>query len=77
MEQGKSPIGKDGKPVELHHEGQKPTGNVKEMTRTEHRLGNNYKKNHPNANSEPSKINRKKFKRERETYWKEKVKEKK
>ena len=36
MSKGKAPIGKDGKPVELHHEGQTSEGNLKEMTQTEH-----------------------------------------
>jgi YD repeat-containing protein len=58
MKQGKSPTGNDGHPVELHHEGQKPNGPVKEMTRTEHRLGENFKKNHPNTGQKPSQINR-------------------
>lgn len=49
MKRGRAPIGRDGFPTELHH----PTGEVvplNEMdilTRTEHRLGENYKLNHP------------------------------
>jgi RHS repeat-associated protein len=74
MEKGKAPTGEDGHPKELHHEGQKPDGPLKEMTRTEHRGKDNYKKNHPLGNKEPSKINRKEFKKQREQYWKDKAK---
>jgi len=54
MRQGKAPIGNDGHPMELHHikplaEGGTNTfDNLRSMTRTEHRLGDNYKLNHPN-----------------------------
>jgi len=34
MRQRKAPIGRDGKPVELHHDGQKPNGPIREMTQT-------------------------------------------
>ena len=30
MSKGKAPVGKDGKPVELHHEGQASEGNLQE-----------------------------------------------
>ena len=47
MEQGKAQMGSDGYPMELHHMDGTPTGGLKPMTRTEHRLGENYLKNHP------------------------------
>ena len=47
MKQGKAPVGLDGHPMELHHVDRTPEGTVQPMTRTEHRLGDNYKKNHP------------------------------
>jgi len=54
MKQGKPPIGSDGFPMELHHKvplsegGSNAFENLVPMTRTEHRLGLNYKVNHPN-----------------------------
>ena len=47
MQSGKAPIGSDGHPMELHHVDGTPNGGVSPMTRTEHRLGENYQKNHP------------------------------
>jgi hypothetical protein len=47
MQDGKPPIGSDGFPMELHHVEGTPTGGLKPMTRTDHRLGNNYQQNHP------------------------------
>jgi hypothetical protein len=70
MQQSKPPIGKDGKPVELHHEGQRPNGPVKEMTRTEHRGGENFTKNHPNTGQKPSQIDRNQAARDRRKHWK-------
>lgn len=75
MAQGKAPKGQDGKPVELHHEGQSATGELKEMTQTEHRGGANFAKNHPNTGQEPSTIDRSKFKQQRQQYWKNKAKQ--
>lgn len=74
MEKGKPPMGEDGNPMELHHDEQKPNGDLKEMTRTDHRGKGNYNKNHPNGNKSPSKIDRKQFKKQREQYWKDKAK---
>ncbi len=54
MKQGKPPIGSDGFPMELHHKvplaegGSNAFDNLVPLTRTEHRLGLNYKLNHPN-----------------------------
>ena len=47
MEKGKPPIGPDGHPIELHHVDRTPNGGLDPMTRTDHRLGGNFKKNHP------------------------------
>lgn len=52
MKEGKPPIGSDGYPVELHHVDRTPEGGVQPMTRTDHRLGDNYKKNHPSVKDE-------------------------
>jgi hypothetical protein len=46
MRQGKPPIGSDGYPMELHHVDKTMEGGIEPMTRTDHRLGENYKKNH-------------------------------
>jgi len=75
MREGKAPMGKDGKPVELHHEGQAAEGNLEEMTQSEHRLGDNLKKNHPDIGQQPSQIDRAKFRKQREHYWKNKAQE--
>ncbi|HYO58062.1 HNH endonuclease signature motif containing protein [Archangium sp.] len=54
MKRGKPPIGSDGFPMELHHKvplaegGTNAFDNLVPLTRTEHRLGPNYKLNHPN-----------------------------
>lgn len=66
---GGAPIGDDGHPVEIHHEEQSPNSLKTEMTRTDHRLGENYTKNHPNTGQQPSLIDRNEFARERRDYW--------
>jgi RHS repeat-associated protein len=65
---GDAPIGIDGHPIEIHHVGQEPYGEAEEMTRTDHRLGPNYKTNHPNGN-EDSQIDRNEFNRWKKQYW--------
>lgn len=47
MAKGKAPIGSDGHPMELHHVDRTQDGGLVPLTRTDHRLGENYKKNHP------------------------------
>lgn len=53
MQQGNPPIGPDGYPMELHHKqllsegGTNAFDNLVPMTRTEHRLGDNFRLNHP------------------------------
>ena len=68
---GSAPIGKDGHPVEIHHRGQQPDSPRDEMTRTEHRLGESFRKNHSNTGQQPSKIDRRKAAKERYEYWSE------
>ena len=41
------PIGSDGLPMELHHVDGTMNGGTKPMTQSDHRHGDNYKKNHP------------------------------
>lgn len=67
---GNAPIGKDGHPVELHHRNQNPKGPLDEMTRTDHRLGDNFKKNHSNTGQNASQIDRSAWRKEQKDYWK-------
>jgi len=71
MRQGKAPIGRDGKPVELHHDGQKPNGPIREMTQTDHRGPGNHGKNHPNRG--PSGVDRNKAAVDRRRHWRKKA----
>jgi hypothetical protein len=54
MQNGQAPIGSDGFPMEIHHKsplaegGTNTLDNFEFLTRTYHRLGPNYKLNHPN-----------------------------
>jgi hypothetical protein len=74
MEDGKAPTGKDGHPVELHHEGQQADGELKAMTQTDHRRGGNFKKNHSNTGQQKSQINRAEFAKQRKQFWKDQAK---
>lgn len=47
MNKGRPPIGPDGHPMELHHVDRTPDGGLTPLSRTDYRLGENYKKNHP------------------------------
>src|SRR5207249_1417171 len=47
MRNGRAPTGSDGYPIELHHVDRTAYGGLEPMTRTDHRLGDNYMKNHP------------------------------
>ena len=68
-ERGRAPKSKkDGYSIEIHHDEQNPNGPFKEMTRTDHRLGVNYKKNHPN-HTQKSKIDRTQWKYQQRKYW--------
>ncbi|MEQ9168890.1 MAG: RHS repeat-associated core domain-containing protein [Fulvivirga sp.] len=66
---GNAPIGDDGYPVELHHRNQTMDSPIDEMTRADHRGGNNYKKNHSNTGQSGSNINRKTFSQQRRNHW--------
>ena len=65
---GRAPLGKDGHPVEMHHVDQSPNV-VDEYTRTDHRLGANYARNHTNTGQSPSCVNRTEWKNQREFIW--------
>jgi hypothetical protein len=71
MSKGQAPTGTDGHPVELHHDGQTQTSNLQEMTRTDHRLNGNFKKNHTNTGQQASQINRSQFNKQRQQHWKQ------
>lgn len=75
MRNGQAPKARDGKSVELHHEGQNPEGPVREMTQQEHRGPGKYTENHPRGNKDPSKIDRPEAARQRQEYWKKVAKE--
>ncbi|UPZ36526.1 hypothetical protein MUB18_20785 [Sphingobacterium sp. PCS056] len=60
----------DGQPVEIHHVGQNPKGPFKEMSKKDHRLGENYLKNHPKGQTPLTKQERKEFNSARKEYWK-------
>jgi len=47
MKRGSAPLDGTGHPYELHHPSGSPTDNLVPMTREQHRLGENYKLNHP------------------------------
>lgn len=66
---GNAPISnKDGEPIEIHHNEQEPLGPFNEMHPSDHRYGDNYKKNHPNYNKR-SKIDRIQFGKWKREYW--------
>lgn len=67
MEQGKPPI-KDGKPIELHHIGQKMDSPLAELTQEEHRGKGNDAILHDKQKE--SEIDREKFNKERADHWK-------
>uniref|UniRef100_UPI0023601A51 HNH/ENDO VII family nuclease n=1 Tax=Bartonella sp. ML70XJBT.G TaxID=3019093 RepID=UPI0023601A51 len=69
MEAGRAPIGFDGKPVELHHLKQTPDGPIAEMSHEFHKKYTSVI--HDNPKTHQSLIERKKFKKQREEYWKE------
>ncbi|NUN66023.1 hypothetical protein HCU40_14975 [Pseudanabaena biceps] len=71
MTQGLAPIGRDGKPVNLHHMKQQNNGTIIELTNTEH---NEYSKT-LHRYAEKSQIDRNEFDKLRAAYWKERVKD--
>lgn len=64
----------DGTSVEIHHVGQDAKGPFKEMHKSDHRLGENYKKNHPAGQKPLTKEERKQFNKARSEYWKNEYK---
>jgi Domain of unknown function (DUF6443)/A nuclease of the HNH/ENDO VII superfamily with conserved LHH len=60
----------DGSSIEIHHEGQNANGPFKEMTKSDHRLGDNYKVNHPSGQTPLTKEERKVFNKAKIEYWK-------
>lgn len=67
MLEGKPPL-IDGKPVELHHIGQKQDGPLAELTQQEHRGSGNDGILHDKTKE--TEIDRNEFKKEREQHWK-------
>ncbi|WP_273760897.1 HNH/ENDO VII family nuclease, partial [Bartonella sp. ML70XJBT.G] len=72
METGRAPIGHDGKPVELHHLSQTPEDAIAEMSHESHKKYTSVIHNNPQKHQ--SLIERKKFDKWREEYWKERAK---
>ena len=71
MKLGLAPIGKDGKPIELHHLEQDANGIIVEVLNSEHKKY--YKELHYHKiNSE---IDRTSFNQWKKKYWKERAKE--
>jgi len=71
MRLGLAPIGKDGKPVELHHLKQKDDGIIIELTEQEH---NEHSKD-LHQYRDKTEIDRDEFNKWREKYWKERAKD--
>jgi RHS repeat-associated protein len=59
----------DGRPIEIHHEGESPDGPFVEMHASEHRDGENYSANHSNTGQSPSNIDRTAWDSARRSYW--------
>lgn len=72
---GNGPIGDDGETVEGHHRDQVHGGLWVEMTRTDHRLGENFKDNHHNTGQKATKIDSRRSKWERRTFFSRDYKE--
>ena len=72
MKKGLAPIGNDGKPVNLHHMDQTQSGQILEISASEHQK--RYSELHQNTGQSPSKIDRKVFSKWRRHYWKHRAK---
>ena len=70
MEKGKSPLDANGKPIELHHVGQKA---LAELTHAQHMEGGNNTILHDTTKE--SEIDRGAFAKEREAHWKARAEE--
>ncbi len=69
MREGFAPIGKDGRPVELHHMGQKNDGLIVEITSTQHRANSADLHRYRNK----SEIDRQRFNEWKKEYWKKRA----
>lgn len=67
MESGRAPIGYDGKSVNLHHVDQTDTGELIEISASEHQ--SRYSELHTNTGQAPSQINRNEFNSWKKQYW--------
>ncbi|WP_246668555.1 HNH/ENDO VII family nuclease, partial [Bartonella refiksaydamii] len=72
MKTGRAPIGFDNKSVELHHLKQTPEGPIAEISKESHQKYTSVI--HAPSNTHQSLIDRKKFEKQREEYWKERRK---
>lgn len=68
MQSGRAPLDKEGKPIELHHVGQKQDSCLAELTRGEHTGNGN--DNILHNKTKESEINRDGFAKERAEHWK-------
>jgi hypothetical protein len=68
MKDGRAPLDADGRPIELHHIGQKADSPLAELTGAEHRSNGNDNILHNKLKE--SEIDRTDFGKEREEYWK-------
>ena len=71
VEQGYAPIGKDGKPIELHHIGQHADSPLAELTHTEHKENDGILHN----KKIDSEIDRNSFSKERVQHWLSRINE--
>ena len=71
MEKGLPPLDKNGRPIELHHIGQKPNSPLAELTTSEHRGKGNDTVLHDKKKE--SEIDREKFAEERSEHWKNRI----
>ncbi|MCA7371204.1 HNH/ENDO VII family nuclease [Escherichia coli] len=73
MEKGKSPLDANGKPIELHHVGQKGDSPLAELTHAQHMEGGHNTILHDTTKE--SEIDRGAFAKEREAHWKARAEE--
>lgn len=73
MENGKPPLDKNGKPIELHHIGQAADAPLAELTKSEHMSNGNDSVLHDK--SKESEIDRTSFQKERAEHWKARAEE--
>ena len=73
MEKGLAPLDKTGKPIELHHIGQKENSPLAELTQEEHHCNGNDSILHDKTKE--SEIDRNKFSTERKEHWQARAKD--